>query len=69
MKFFDTTKVKIYLSIVLISQVAPIYPFEIATHAYISHYSYQQSALFNDKSLISDLGLDLYDGIWRISDM
>lgn len=43
--------------------------FEIETHANISHYSYQQTNLFNDQSLISDLGLDLYDGIWRISDI
>lgn len=61
MKFFDTTKVKIYLSVALIFQVASIYHFEIATHANISHYTYQQSDLVKDPSLISDLGLDLYD--------
>lgn len=58
MKILHHTIRVVILFLLVISNVNA---FEIATHAYISHYTYQQSDLFNDASLISDLGLDLYD--------
>ena len=49
--------------ILFLSIISNVNAFEIATHAYISNYTYQQSEVVKDPSLISDLGLDLDDGI------